>query len=156
MKIGLVNGCWDLFHDGHKLMLATALSNCDHLVIAMNSDASVKRLKGKERPINDWHTRFWAIYDWHLKLRLSNDREFPTIAIIPFEGNKDPLLMNLRPHIFFVGYDHKPHPLFYRRIGWKNLPDGEKAFEGPEIFHLPHLPGISTSKLIEESQNASK
>ena len=153
MNVGLVNGCYDLLHDGHKLMLKAALEQCDHLVIALNSDESVRRLKGPSRPIWDFETRFNAIYDYCLGLRAKGMKT--TCAIIPFEGKKDPLLMNLRPDTFFVGYDHSAAPVFYRRIGWKDLPTGEKAWEGPKVIQLPHLHGVSTTKLIE-AQNEPK
>lgn len=150
MKIGFVNGCFDRFHDGHKLMLASALNQCDHLVIALNSDESVRRLKGTSRPVWDWKQRFIAI-------RSFCDPFITTAAIIPFEGDKDPLLMNIRPDIFFVGYDHRPHPVFYRKIGWKKIArTGEHFFEGPQVIQLPHLEGVSTTKLLEDEANETQ
>ncbi|MBU0725809.1 MAG: D-glycero-beta-D-manno-heptose-7-phosphate kinase [Alphaproteobacteria bacterium] len=51
LKIGFTNGCFDLLHPGHVSLLRQARNACDRLVVGLNSDASVKRLKGKERPI---------------------------------------------------------------------------------------------------------
>ena len=50
-KIGFTNGCFDLLHPGHVSLLRQARNACDRLVVALNSDVSVKRLKGESRPI---------------------------------------------------------------------------------------------------------
>ena len=51
------NGCFDILHRGHVAYLAQARSWCDRLVVALNTDASVRRLKGEGRPINDLDSR---------------------------------------------------------------------------------------------------
>lgn len=51
-KVGFTNGCFDILHPGHVSLLSQARAACDRLVLGLNSDASVKRLKGCERPIN--------------------------------------------------------------------------------------------------------
>jgi D-beta-D-heptose 7-phosphate kinase/D-beta-D-heptose 1-phosphate adenosyltransferase len=51
LTIGFTNGCFDLLHPGHVHLLCEARSRCDKLVVGLNSDASVRRLKGQERPI---------------------------------------------------------------------------------------------------------
>ena len=50
-KVGFTNGCFDLLHPGHLSLLQRARSNCDRLIVGLNSDASVKRLKGEARPV---------------------------------------------------------------------------------------------------------
>ena len=57
LRIGFTNGVFDLLHPGHVKVLAQARAACDRLVVGLNSDASVKRLKGKDRPIQDEHAR---------------------------------------------------------------------------------------------------
>ena len=57
LSIGFTNGCFDLLHLGHIQLLAYARARCDRLIVGVNSDASVKRLKGPTRPINDEITR---------------------------------------------------------------------------------------------------
>ena len=52
LKIGLTNGCFDILHPGHVSLLAQARAGCDRLVVALNTDASVRRLKGPSRPVN--------------------------------------------------------------------------------------------------------
>jgi D-beta-D-heptose 7-phosphate kinase/D-beta-D-heptose 1-phosphate adenosyltransferase len=53
LSVGFANGCFDLIHPGHVSLIAQAAAACDRLIMALNSDASVKRLKGPSRPIQD-------------------------------------------------------------------------------------------------------
>jgi D-beta-D-heptose 7-phosphate kinase/D-beta-D-heptose 1-phosphate adenosyltransferase len=53
LKIGFTNGCFDLIHPGHVRLLARARAACDRLVVALNADASVRRLKGPDRPVQN-------------------------------------------------------------------------------------------------------
>ena len=57
MKVGFTNGCFDLIHPGHIALLAWARARCDRLVLGLNEDASVSRLKGPSRPVNDLAAR---------------------------------------------------------------------------------------------------
>jgi D-beta-D-heptose 7-phosphate kinase/D-beta-D-heptose 1-phosphate adenosyltransferase len=52
LTVGFTNGCFDILHAGHVSLLAAARGCCDRLVVALNSDASVARLKGQGRPVN--------------------------------------------------------------------------------------------------------
>ena len=53
LKVGFTNGCFDLLHPGHVSLLRQARGQCDRLVVGLNSDASVKRLKGEDRPVQN-------------------------------------------------------------------------------------------------------
>lgn len=53
LKVGFTNGCFDLLHPGHVSLLAQARAACDRLIVGLNSDASVKRLKGDDRPVQN-------------------------------------------------------------------------------------------------------
>lgn len=55
--MGLTNGCFDLLHPGHVELLKRARAGCDRLVVALNTDASVRRLKGERRPVQNEHAR---------------------------------------------------------------------------------------------------
>jgi D-beta-D-heptose 7-phosphate kinase/D-beta-D-heptose 1-phosphate adenosyltransferase len=57
LKVGFTNGCFDILHRGHVAYLAQARSWCDRLVVGLNSDASIKRLKGEGRPVNELEAR---------------------------------------------------------------------------------------------------
>ena len=52
LVVGLTNGCFDVLHPGHVALLAQARGECDRLIVALNTDASVRRLKGSTRPVN--------------------------------------------------------------------------------------------------------
>jgi D-beta-D-heptose 7-phosphate kinase / D-beta-D-heptose 1-phosphate adenosyltransferase len=53
LKVGFANGCFDLIHPGHVRLLSEARAACDRLIVALNTDASVKRLKGPNRPLQN-------------------------------------------------------------------------------------------------------
>jgi D-beta-D-heptose 7-phosphate kinase / D-beta-D-heptose 1-phosphate adenosyltransferase len=57
LKVGLTNGCFDLLHPGHVELLKRSRAACDRLVVALNTDASVRRLKGDARPVQNEHAR---------------------------------------------------------------------------------------------------
>lgn len=61
LRVGFANGCFDLMHPGHVALLKQARAACDRLVVALNSDASVKRLKGASRPVQNEHARALVI-----------------------------------------------------------------------------------------------
>ncbi len=52
LSVGFTNGCFDLLHPGHVSLLAKARAECDRLVVGLNTDASVRKLKGEDRPVN--------------------------------------------------------------------------------------------------------
>lgn len=56
-RVGFTNGCFDILHPGHVSLVAQARARCDLLLVGLNSDASVRRLKGPGRPVNDERTR---------------------------------------------------------------------------------------------------
>ena len=57
LTVGFTNGCFDILHVGHVSLLESARSQCDRLVVALNDDDSIRRLKGSTRPINTLEKR---------------------------------------------------------------------------------------------------
>ena len=57
LSVGFTNGCFDILHPGHVALLAAAKAQCDRLIVALNSDASTRRLKGPDRPVNSLPNR---------------------------------------------------------------------------------------------------
>jgi len=55
--VAFTNGCFDILHQGHLFSIAQAAKEADYLIVGVNSDASTKRLKGTERPVNNEHSR---------------------------------------------------------------------------------------------------
>lgn len=101
MIIGIANGCFDMLHAGHIELLAEARAQCDQLVVAINNDASVKRLKGCDRPINNCSVRAMML----LALRSVDD-----VRVFDTEDDLRELIREIEPQILFKGSDYKYHP----------------------------------------------
>ena len=134
MRVGLANGCFDLLHEGHLYFLAEASKHCDYLIVAVNSDRSVARLKGADRPVQDLATRMYEI----------QAQASPWVdAIIKFDGSVDRLVMAIRPDVVIKGYDHGNEQFMAMHVpGWK---EGANAMDIVTVVRIAHLPGYSTS-----------
>lgn len=136
MRVGLFNGCFNRFHLGHRHALQEARRQCDWLIVAVNSDASVKRLKGPNRPLDPLVKRMIHAYEY-------------ADAVIPFEGRVDKLVMEIRPQILFKGYDHSVTDFYaMRQIGWKDTGKWDRV----EVVQISHLPGYSTTGILHEAE----
>lgn len=128
--VGFTNGCFDCCHSGHLYSLVQAKNNCDVLVVAMNSDVSVKRYKGPERPIQDEKTR----------ALLLASLEFVDYVIVFDEENAVNIVEELKPDII-------------AKEGYKleNWPEAQKVIEyGGKAIELKRLDGYSTTNLFEK------
>ena len=97
LRIGFTNGCFDLLHQGHLYSISEAKKKCDYLIIGLNSDISVAKLKGSNRPIDEQAYRV-------LKLSKLNDVD----AIIIFHDETPlRLIKDINPDILFKGIDYK-------------------------------------------------
>lgn len=102
----LANGCFDLLHVGHVRYLQGAKTEADVLVVAINSDASVRALKGPDRPAQPAHERAEIL---------------AALACVDFvtvfdEPNVEPLLRALRPDVHCKGTDYTPETLPERHV----------------------------------------
>ncbi|ASG25422.1 D-glycero-beta-D-manno-heptose-7-phosphate kinase [Nitrospirillum viridazoti] len=96
LKVGFTNGCFDLVHPGHVQLLAAARRECDRLIVGLNSDASVRRLKGPQRPIQEERSR--AIV---LAALASVD------AVVLFEKDTPlELIQQVQPQVLIKGADY--------------------------------------------------
>ena len=95
-KVGFTNGCFDLLHPGHVSLLASARSVCDRLVVGLNSDASVKRLKGENRPMQNEAARAAVL----------SSLETVDLVVIFDEDTPEALLHEVRPDILVKGADY--------------------------------------------------
>src|SRR5690606_4084280 len=96
LKVGFTNGCFDILHRGHVAYLAQARSWCDRLIVGVNSDASVRALKGEGRPVNDLESR---------ALVLAGLRSVDLVA--PFEELTPLALIEAaRPDVLIKGADY--------------------------------------------------
>ena len=130
-KIVFTNGCFDILHYGHIHYLADARALGDVLIIGMNSAASVSRLKGPHRPINDEITRT------HLLASLEM-----TSAVVLFEQDTPlELIKVVRPDVLVKGGDWQPHQIVGSDFVLAN---------GGEVKSLPFIDGYSTTSIEEK------
>jgi rfaE bifunctional protein nucleotidyltransferase chain/domain len=125
-------GCFDLLHAGHVSLLEAARRLGDCLVVCLNSDASVRRLKGPGRPLVQEHDRAAVL----ASLRCVD-------AVVSFdEDTPEALLSRLRPDVFAKGGDYAVARLPEARLleSW-----------GGQAVVLPFLEGRSSSRLMEEA-----
>jgi rfaE bifunctional protein nucleotidyltransferase chain/domain len=130
-RIGFANGVFDLLHLGHIHFLRQCLHQCDYLIVAVNSDVSVKRLKGLSRPRETLQQRMTALRPY-------------VDAVIPFDGYEEGLIVHIKPQIFFRGSDHSIDVT----AGSPQVANGI----GCAIVQISHLPGYSTTGLINEAK----
>jgi rfaE bifunctional protein nucleotidyltransferase chain/domain/rfaE bifunctional protein kinase chain/domain len=125
-------GCFDLLHAGHVRMLEAARAHGDRLVVLLNSDASVRRLKGPGRPLVAQQDRV----DVLRALRCVDD------VVVFDEDEPSRALQRLRPDVWVKGGDYAV----------EDLPEaGVLAGWGARIVLVPYVAGRSTTRLIEEA-----
>lgn len=134
-KIVFTNGCFDILHRGHVTYLAEARKLGDLLVVGVNADASVKRLKGPERPINNEKDRCFVLS----QLKSVDFTEIFT------EDTPLNLILTVKPKVLVKGGDWKIDQI----VGGK-----EVQSMGGEVFSLNFVNGYSTTSLIEKIQHA--
>lgn len=130
-KIVFTNGCFDILHVGHVRSLQAAKSLGDRLVVGLNSDESVRALKGANRPFNPESDRAEV---------LAALESVDYIVIFP-EPRATKLLQEIRPHIYAKGGDYTPESLEQEEV------QALRAI-GTRIEILPLVPGKSTTNLI--------
>jgi len=100
-KIVFSNGCFDILHKGHVMYLSKAAETGDFMVIGLNSDASVKRLKGEKRPVQDQVSRALVMAAL----------EFVNAVILFEEDTPYELIKAIVPDILVKGADYKPQEI---------------------------------------------
>jgi rfaE bifunctional protein nucleotidyltransferase chain/domain len=133
-KIIFTNGCFDILHEGHIHLLSECRGMGGMVIIGLNSDASVKRLKGKERPINKQHSR--AV--------LLSAIEFVDAVTIFNESTPEKLIHSIKPDILVKGGDWKKKDI----VG----ADFVETYGGA-VKTIPYLKGFSTTGILAKSKN---
>lgn len=133
-KIVFTNGCFDIIHAGHVDYLSKARRLGDVLVVGLNSDSSVKKIKGKNRPINKESDRAKVLSSLYFVDYITSFNE----------TTPENLIKKVRPDILVKGGDWKIEDIvgssFVRSCGGK-------------IKRIPFLKGRSTTSIIEKSSN---
>ncbi len=130
-KVVFTNGCFDILHRGHVSYLNEAKAQGDILVLGLNSDASVKRLKGPTRPVNNEEDR---------KFVLENLKAIDYVFIFE-EDTPFNLIKSLQPNVLVKGGDWKVEDIIGSDIVLAN---------GGEVKSLNFINGFSTTSTIEK------
>ena len=132
-----INGCFDLIHRGHLSLIRQAASSGDCLIIGVNSDESVKNLKGPKRPINDENER---------ALALSENAGVNFVVIFPDDSPLN-VLQKIRPHIVLKDF-------FYSELKYPERDYLESI--NCEIRYLDHIVGLSTTEIEKKISDSTK
>jgi D-beta-D-heptose 7-phosphate kinase/D-beta-D-heptose 1-phosphate adenosyltransferase len=133
-RIVMTNGCFDILHAGHVSYLEKARALGDRLIVAVNDDASVRRLKGENRPVNSLDHRMHVLsslqsVDW----------------VVAFSGETpEQLICKLNPDVLVKGGDYRPEDIAGSRCVRDN---------GGEVVVLDYIEGCSTTRIIEQLKN---
>lgn len=133
IKSIFTNGCFDLLHPGHVRYLEAARKKGDLLIVALNSDDSVKRLKGPGRPLNSLEDRLEVI------------AALESVDFVTWFDAETPLalIQLLHPHALVKGGDWKPEQIVGSKevLGW-----------GGKVYSLRYIEGKSTTETIAKAR----
>jgi len=129
--IAFTNGCFDILHEGHIYSLSQAAKEADILIVGLNSDSSVRKLKGEHRPINNEHSRALILASLVL-----------TDAVVVFEEDTPlELIKVVMPDVFVKGGDYTIDQI----AGAKEVIEN-----GGRIILNEIIKGVSTTGLVEK------
>jgi rfaE bifunctional protein nucleotidyltransferase chain/domain len=130
-KVVFTNGCFDLIHTGHTRYLAIARSFGDLLVVAVNSDSSVRTIKGEKRPINSQQERAETL------------AALESVDFVTIFGEPDPykVISALQPDVLVKGGDWPVEKI----IGGDIV-----QARGGKVVNVPYVEGSSTTGIIEK------
>jgi D-beta-D-heptose 7-phosphate kinase/D-beta-D-heptose 1-phosphate adenosyltransferase len=130
-KVSFTNGVFDILHTGHIASLSQAASEADFLIVGVNSDASVKRLKGNERPINDEDSRALILASLIIV----------DAVIIFHEDTPKELISAVMPDVLVKGGDYSIEQI----VGADDV-----IANGGKVIVNPIVEGFSTTGLINK------
>jgi D-beta-D-heptose 7-phosphate kinase / D-beta-D-heptose 1-phosphate adenosyltransferase len=133
VRIGFTNGCFDILHPGHIKLLAEAHAACDRLIVGLNSDASVRRLKGESRPVQDVHARAGILAAI----------EAVDLIVIFEQDTPIDLIRRVRPKLLVKGRDYLREEV----VGHELVEQ-----DGGEVLLIDHVPGFSTTNIVHKSR----
>jgi D-beta-D-heptose 7-phosphate kinase/D-beta-D-heptose 1-phosphate adenosyltransferase len=130
-RIVFTNGCFDLLHAGHVAYLEQAKRFGDVLIVGLNSDASVRRIKGPERPVNPEGDR----------LRIVAALQAVDYVTVFSEDTPLRLIQEIRPHVLVKGADWEKEKI----VGGKEVESW-----GGKVKRVRLVPGRSTTKVLDK------
>tara|TARA_B100000941_G_scaffold283833_1_gene253810 strand:+ start:286 stop:774 length:489 start_codon:yes stop_codon:yes gene_type:complete len=134
MKVAFTNGCFDILHLGHLKILTKSKEFGDRLIVAVNSDESVRKLKGEERPINDFQTRSNMLASF----------SFVDYVVEFSDDTPKKLIQIIKPDFLIKGGDYKK----------KNIVGNDIVSSyGGETIIIPLIDGLSSTNTINKLKN---
>jgi D-beta-D-heptose 7-phosphate kinase/D-beta-D-heptose 1-phosphate adenosyltransferase len=133
LRVGFTNGCFDILHPGHVRVLTEARAACDRLIVGLNSDSSVRRLKGADRPVQDERARGEVLAAL----------EAVDLVVIFEEDTPLELIARIRPSVLVKGGDYTREQVVGHEI---------VAANGGEVLLVNILPGHSTTSLVNRAR----
>ncbi|MGN7733636.1 D-glycero-beta-D-manno-heptose-7-phosphate kinase [Ensifer sp. 22564] len=129
LKVGFTNGCYDLIHPGHVQLLKQARGACDRLVVALNTDASIRRLKGESRPVQNETSRATVV------------ASMLAVDLVMLFGEDTPLSLieRLKPDVLIKGADYTVETVVGANVVIEN---------GGKVVLVPLEKGQSTTSII--------
>ena len=137
LRVGFTNGCFDILHPGHVKVLTAARSTCDRLIVGLNSDASVRRLKGADRPVQDERARAEVLAAL----------EAVDLVVIFEEDTPIELITRIKPSALVKGGDYTREQV----VGY----DVVEAAGGTVVL-VDILQGFSTTALVHRARGGDK
>jgi D-beta-D-heptose 7-phosphate kinase / D-beta-D-heptose 1-phosphate adenosyltransferase len=132
LRVGFTNGCFDILHPGHVKVLAKARAECDRLVVGLNGDASVRRLKGEGRPVQDAHARADVLAAL----------EAVDLVVVFDQDTPLELIKRLRPTVLVKGADWGKQDVVGRDV---------VEADGGQVVLVDLVPGHSTTNIVKRS-----
>ncbi|NVN84759.1 MAG: D-glycero-beta-D-manno-heptose-7-phosphate kinase [Rhodopseudomonas sp.] len=133
LRVGFTNGCFDILHPGHVKVLTAARGACDRLIVGLNSDASVQRLKGEGRPVQNERARAEVLAAL----------EAVDLVVIFDEDTPLELITRIEPSVLVKGGDYTREQVVGHEI---------VAANGGEVLLVDVLPGFSTTLLVARAR----
>lgn len=137
LRVGFTNGCFDILHPGHVRVLTAARAACDRLIVGLNSDASVRRLKGADRPVQDERARAEVLAAL----------EAVDLVVIFDEDTPIDLITRVTPSVLVKGGDYTREQVV-----------GHEVVEaaGGTVVLVDILKGFSTTALVHRARGGTK
>ena len=130
LTVGFTNGCFDLLHPGHVQLLCESRSHCDRLIVGLNSDVSVKRLKGATRPVQSEDARSIVLAGL----------AFVDAVVLFADDTPVELIRRIRPDILVKGADYRLDQVVGHDI---------VASYGGRVVLVNLIPDSSTTRIID-------
>ena len=137
LRIGFTNGCFDLLHPGHVRLLAGARAACDRLVVGLNGDASVTRLKGAGRPVQQVAARAEVLAAL----------EAVDLVVVFDQGTPERLIAKVKPTVLVKGGDYTREQVVGRKL---------VEASGGEVVLIDLVPGYSTTAMVENARGPKR